>query len=127
MTRDLFGNIDRQAERRVARERDRSHKPIPVPRGPPPKQQFFRVGGRSFSIAEVYEAVGFHRTCREMPDHDLVVVINTGIPPPHEMYIVALPRNHPSRFDAQGRRDPARAPFWGHGEVMYIEGREVAV
>jgi len=82
------------------------------------------VGGRSYSIAELYEAVGFHQLCEEMPDHDLIVVVNTGIPPPHEMYVVAAPRNHPSRFDARGRRDPARAPFWGHGEVMYIQGRE---
>lgn len=127
MTKDLFGNVDRRANQQANKHRrfEPDRRPA-IPEMPVGRPQFFVAGGRSYSRAELYDLVGFRQLCAERPADDLVVVVDTARPLPHEIYVVALPRNHPSRFDESGRRDPARAPFWGHGEVMYIKGKEIS-
>lgn len=117
-TRQILGQLRPKSERFPAPARDDDRDAIR--RQPGERQWFYEFGGRSWSVAEVYVLVGFHQACHDHPESDIIVVLDLAAARPH-LYLVELPRNHPSRFDAHGRRDPARAPFWAHGEIVLIE------
>ncbi len=87
---------------------------------PPGPAEYFVLGNRSISRDELLRLLDFEKACSDAPDHDVIAVLET-VDGRSRAYLVALPRNHPSRFDASGRRDPSRAPFWRHGEVMHIK------
>lgn len=126
MTRDLFGNASVQARTTRMEVRPRSEPcaqardPPPLGRGPPGPLRYYPCGTRSYSGDELMRLVDFEVACRRLPDHDLIIVVETVDGRSHA-YLIALPRNHPSRLDANGRPDPARQPFWRHGEVMHIK------
>lgn len=126
MARDLLGMAPAQAKstRHEAREEKRPHTPARAPpalgRGPPGPAQYFQCGTRNYSLDELKRLVDFEAACRRMPDDDLIIVVET-IDGRSHAYLIALPRNHPSRLDTAGRPDPARQPFWRHGEVMHIK------
>ncbi len=125
MARDLFGNAPPRAPRQPHREAARSPpahggRAPALGRGPPGSAHYFDCGKRNYSRDELMRLVDFEGACRRIPDHDLIVVVETT-DGSSVAYLVALPRNHPSRLDASGRPDPARQPFWRHGEVMQIK------
>ena len=125
MNGDLFpGSRQIRGALRPERERPSTHRQEEereiVRRHPGERQWFYEFNGRSWSVAEVYDLVGFHQACRDHPQSDIIVVLDLAASRPH-LFLVELPRNHPSRFDAHGRRDPARAPFWTHGEIVRLE------
>lgn len=120
MTRDLFGRAPVQARVRRAAERDDAQPPPALGRGPPGPAQYYALGNRSISRDELLRLLDFDQACKDAPDHDVIAVLET-VDGRSRAYLVAMPRNHPSRFDAAGRRDPSRAPFWRHGEVMHIK------
>ncbi len=126
MTRDLFGNAPVQARttrlevRPQSEPRAQARDPPPLGRGPPGPLRYYHCGTRNYSRDELMRLVDFEGACRRLPDHDLIIVVETVDGRSHA-YLVALPRNHPSRLDAHGRPDPARQPFWRHGEVMHIK------
>ena len=120
MTRDLFGRAPVQAHTRPAELKPAAQAPPKLGRGPPGPAEYFVLGSRSISRDELLRLLDFEQACRDTPDHDLIAILET-VDGRSRAYLVALPRNHPSRFDAAGRRDPSRAPFWRHGEVMHIK------
>lgn len=126
MARDLFGFASVQAQKPdVARksvppESPKAQYEPTLGRGPPGPAQYFFCGSRTYSRDELLRLVEFEETSRRMPDDDLIVVLET-IDGKSWAYLIALPRNHPSRLDALGRQDRARQPFWRHGEVMHIK------
>lgn len=126
MARDLLGRapVQAQSPRRPAQQetRERAHvrDPPALGRGPPGPAEYFQCGTRNYSRDELKRLVDFEGACRRMPDDDLIIVVETTDGRSHA-YLIALPRNHPSRLDATGRPDPARQPFWRHGEVMHIK------
>ncbi|MNU43047.1 hypothetical protein D3C71_318230 [compost metagenome] len=126
MARDLFGSAPAQARStdraapQESRQRAQVRDPAPLGRGPPGPAQYFQCGTRNYSRDELMRLVDFEDACRRLPDNDLIIVVET-IDGSSHAYLIALPRNHPSRMDASGRPDPARQPFWRHGEVMHIK------
>lgn len=120
MTRDLFGRAPAQARSRPAIAKQAAQPPPALGRGPPGPAEYFVLGNRSISRDDLLRLLNFEQACKDTPDHDLIAVLET-VDGSSRAYLVALPRNHPSRFDAAGRRDPSRAPFWRHGEVMHIK------
>jgi len=123
MRRDLFGMAPVQARKGGREDAQRRRESQPheknrawAPAGP---QHFYALGPRSYSREELLQLVDFEAACRAYPGHDIIVVAETT-DGAARVYLVALPRNHPSRLDAQGRQDPARQPFWAHGEVAHI-------
>lgn len=121
MTRDLFPGT-RQVRGPLRPRDDAAQRQPPeiVQRGPAERNWFYRLGRKTWSVDELYRLVGFNEACLAHPDSDIFVVVDNAADRPHA-YLVELPRNHPSRFDAQGRRDPARVPFWAHGEVIHLQ------
>lgn len=123
MARDLFGRAPVQARSSPRAVEKRAAQPPPaLGRGPPGPAQYFAIGSRSISRDELLRLLDFEQACKDAPEHDLIAVLET-VDGRSRAYLVALPRNHPSRLDAAGRRDPLRAPFWRHGEVMHIKQR----
>lgn len=120
MTRDLFGRVPANHRSRQVAARQAPQPPPALGRGPPGPSEYFVLGNRSISREELLRLLNFDQACIDAPDHDLIAVLET-VDGRSRAYLVALPRNHPSRFDAAGRRDPSLAPFWRHGEVMHIK------
>lgn len=127
MNRDLFGGTGAGANRparpaRPERERPRVEVHTGLAAGPlpPVRQWFYRVSGRSYTRDEIYALAGFEDACREYPDDDIIVVLDCAHPRAI-VYLCQIPRNHPARLDYLGRQDPAKQPFWKHGEIMYIQ------
>jgi len=87
---------------------------------PPVARRYFSVGGRSYTRDEIYAIAEFEAACRAYPDDDIVVVLDCAVLRPI-VYLCQIPRNHPARLDYLGRQDPAKQPFWKHGEIMYIQ------
>jgi hypothetical protein len=130
MARDLFGGrvgaVARAPSQGWTHGADRSPRKLElIPHQPPGRRQFYPYRGRTFSYAELLAAVNFSTAANENPNDDVIVVLES-LGSFERLYLVALPRDHPSRFNAQGKRDPALAPFWGHGDVLYIRGEPVA-
>ncbi|WP_312993358.1 hypothetical protein [Achromobacter animicus] len=126
MPRDLFGHAavqaqsSRRQEKRESSQPAHQREPPRLGRGPPGPAEYFQCGTRNYSRDELKRLLDFEAACRRMADDDLIIVVETTDGRSHA-YLIALPRNHPSRLDAAGRPDPARQPFWRHGEVMHIK------
>lgn len=125
MTRDLFGGPQRQPISRLSKGSvaDPKREPLQPMQGTSGRPQFYFLGGRSFTRDELLRLVDFDGICARYPDDDLILVLETS-GTRVRAYIVALLRNHPSRFDAIGRRDPLLQPFWGHGDILNINAVE---
>lgn len=124
MTRDLFGGSGAGARNRERPEQGRAimarHTGLAAGPLPPVAQRYYQVNNRSYTRDEVYAMVDFDQACKENPGDDIVVVLDCARSQAC-VYMVFLPRNHPSRLDHLGRQDPAKQPFWGHGEIMHIQ------
>ncbi|OMG87992.1 hypothetical protein [Achromobacter xylosoxidans] len=122
MTRDLFGHASVQASYRRTREApDVARAPAPDAWQRSSSPQTFLFGqGRSFTREELLRTSGFHEAAKAYPDHEILVVFDTTTSRPFT-YLVQVPRNHPSRLDADGMPDPARQPFWRHGEIIHLQ------
>ncbi len=124
MTRDLFGRAPAQV---TYRRPASGPAPVDSPAAPDVWQrstgpQVFLFGqGRSFTRAELLRSSGFYEAERAYPEHEILVVLDTASARPFT-YLIQMPRNHPSRLDARGRPDPARQPFWRHGEIIHVQG-----
>lgn len=120
MARDLFGRAPVQAHTQRPDPKRAARAPPALGRGPPGPAEYYVLGNRSISRDELLRLLDFEKACSDAPDHDVIAVLET-VDGRSRAYLVALPRNHSSRFDASGRRDPSRAPFWRHGEVVHIK------
>jgi hypothetical protein len=123
MTRDLFGDrgvVSRESK--PARERSviARHTGLDAGALPAVMQRYYQVNNHSYTRDEVYAMVDFHQACKDSPDDDIIVVLDCARPQAY-VYMVLLPRNHPSRLDHLGRQDPAKQPPWRHGEIMHIQ------
>lgn len=122
MTRDLFGHAPARATYHRAREAsgvDRARSPDAWQRSSSAPEYLFGRG-RSFTRHELLRISGFHEAEKAYPDHEILVVFDTTTTRPFT-YLVQIPRNHPSRLDAHGMLDPARQPFWRHGEIIHLQ------
>ncbi|NMK45538.1 hypothetical protein [Achromobacter sp. Bel] len=124
MTRDLFGHAPVQATYRRPRAGDAPEERIAAPDAwqPTSRAKVFLFGqGRSFTRPELLRSSGFYGAEKAYPEHEILVVFDTSSPRPYT-YLIQVPRNHPARLDARGRPDPARQPFWRHGEIIHVHG-----
>lgn len=124
MTRDLFGHAPAQVTYRRPRggvaPEERIAAPDPWERSS--HAQVFLFGqGRSFTRDELLRTSGFYEAAKAHPDHEILVVFDTASSKPFT-YLIQVPRDHPARLDARGRVDPARQPFWRHGEIIHVQG-----
>ncbi|WP_447988321.1 hypothetical protein [Achromobacter spanius] len=122
MSRDLFGHAPAQATYRRGREAATAER-APAPDAwlrSSSRQEFFFGQGRSFTREQLLRASGFHEAAKANPDDEILVVFDSTRPRPFT-YLIQLPRNHPARLDALGRPDPARQPFWRHGEIIHLQ------
>lgn len=124
MSRDLFGQAPVQATYRRGRASAVVERaPAPVPDAwlrSSSRQEFFFGQGRSFTREQLLRASGFQEAAEANPDDEILVVFDSTTSRPFT-YLLQLPRSHPARLDALGRPDPARQPFWRHGEIIHLQ------
>lgn len=124
MTGDLFEDERRRPAPSHTRDRNDGDKPRPAPEINRWHQnavapRYFSVKGKSLSLDDLYRMTDFHSVVERMPDDEIIVVLDAAREKPI-VYLMALPKGHPNRLDSRGRQDPAKAPFWRHGDVMFI-------
>jgi len=122
MTRDLFGHASVPAGARRVRSRSGADR-VPAPdawQRSSSAQAFLFGQGRSFTREELLRISGFHDAAKAYPNHEILVIFDTTTSRPFT-YLMQVPRNHPSRLNALGAPDPARQPFWRHGEIIHLQ------